>query len=138
MRNTMPTASLAKKLLIKPDQRIALVHAPEGYPAALGELPADVVVTKTPSATMDSIILFTQQRQDLDQALSTLLPLLRPQTLFWIAYRKGGTKAGTDLNRDLLWAALGEHGWTGVTLIALDEVWSVMRFRPADQVKSTS
>jgi hypothetical protein len=129
-------ASLAKKLLIKPDQQIALVHAPEGYPAALGELPADVVVTNEPSATADCIILFTQQRQDLEQSLFTILPLLRPQTLFWIAYRKGGTKAGTDLNRDLIWPLLGEHSWTGVSMIALDDTWSCMRFRPAEQVKS--
>jgi len=39
---------------------------------------------------------------------------------------------GTDLNRDVLWKHLLEkHRVQGVRQIALDEVWSAMRFRPA-------
>ena len=40
----------------------------------------------------------------------------------------------TDVNRDKLSATLAPMGWESVRLIALDETWSAMRFRPADQV----
>ena len=40
-------------------------------------------------------------------------------------------KLGTDLNRDLLSAALAGEGVQPVRQIAIDEVWSALRFRPA-------
>ena len=47
----------------------------------------------------------------------------------WIAYPKAG-KLDTDLNRDILWRHLLSKGIQGVRQVALDEVWSAMRFRP--------
>ena len=49
-------------------------------------------------------------------------------------------KAGTDLNRDILWNAVKTspggrlQGLTGVTLVSLDDIWSAMRFRPSERV----
>jgi hypothetical protein len=43
-----------------------------------------------------------------------------------------GGQLGTDLNRDILWKHLLEkHHVQGIRQIALDEVWSAIRFRPA-------
>jgi hypothetical protein len=47
----------------------------------------------------------------------------------WLAYPKAG-KLDTDLNRDILWRHMLGKGIQGVRQIALDEVWSAMRFRP--------
>ena len=62
-----------------------------------------------------------------DEVLS--LPARRDK-LAWIAYPKAG-KLGTDLNRDLLSAALAGEGVQPVRQVAIDEVWSALRFRPA-------
>lgn len=35
-----------------------------------------------------------------------------------------------DLNRDTLWPVLGEYGMRPVSQVAVDEVWSALRFRP--------
>jgi len=43
---------------------------------------------------------------------------------------KGG-KLGTDLNRDSLARAAADLGVQPVRQIALDDVWSGLRFRPA-------
>jgi hypothetical protein len=56
-----------------------------------------------------------------------------------VSVQAGGVSEGrqegrTDLNRDILWARLGEHGLAGVTLVAVNDVWSAMRFRSVDQV----
>jgi hypothetical protein len=53
-----------------------------------------------------------------------------------IAYPKGGSGVQTDVNRDRLWRALARLGWRPVRLIALDEIWSAMRFGPETLVKS--
>ena len=46
----------------------------------------------------------------------------------WIAYPKAG-ELGTDLNRDILWRHLLKRRIQGVRQIAIDDVWSALRFR---------
>ena len=59
---------------------------------------------------------------------------VRPGGPLWIAYPKGTSGVKTDVNRDRLWEALRPTGWRPIRQVALDEVWSAMRFRPADEV----
>jgi hypothetical protein len=49
--------------------------------------------------------------------------------LTWVAYPKSG-QLGTDLHRDSLAALLMASGIKPVCQIAVDEVWSALRFRP--------
>ena len=49
--------------------------------------------------------------------------------LTWVAYPKSG-QLGTDLNRDVLAARLTEEGVRPVRQVAIDDVWSALRFRP--------
>ena len=51
-------------------------------------------------------------------------------SLLWLAYPKGSSKKyQADLNRDGLHALMAKHGFDGVSLVALDEDWSAMRFK---------
>ncbi len=51
-------------------------------------------------------------------------------SLLWLAYPKGSSKKyQADLNRDSLHALMEKHGFDGVSLVALDEHWSAMRFK---------
>lgn len=50
--------------------------------------------------------------------------------LAWVAYPKAG-KLGTDLNRDVLAGLMLERGVQAVRQVAIDDVWSALRFRPA-------
>ena len=45
----------------------------------------------------------------------------------WICYPKGGR---ADINRDSLWPMLRRYGLRPITQVAIDEVWSALRFRP--------
>ena len=133
----MSSSSLPKKLQMKPGQRAVVINAPAGYLDTLVPLPDGVEMAAASEGPFDFVQLFVK---DLAQ-LQTLLPLavqaVKPDALLWIAYPKGSAKTGTDLNRDRLWAAVSEHHFTGVSLVSLDEVWSAMRFRPSEVVKST-
>ena len=123
---------LARKLLIRPGSRIALVNAPAGYAERLQPLPDDAELVEVQPG-LDVLQLFVHDRAALDHA-APALGSVRAGGLLWVCYPKGGRKAGTDLNRDILWAELEKVGLAGVTLVALDDVWSAMRFRPAGQV----
>lgn len=125
----MPTTTAAK-LQMKAGHRVLLLHPPAGYPQALAPLPEGVEIVTQVESSVNLLLLFAEQRSVLDASLPQLEPILTSKILFWIAYLKGGSKAGTDLNRDRLWEAMAPQNWTSVTLIALDTRWSAMRFRP--------
>ena len=123
---------LARKLLIKPGHRLALVNPPVGYAERLLPLPDGAGIVDI-QPDLDVLQVFVQDRAALDQATAGLRSV-RDGGVLWVCYPKGGRKAGTDLNRDLLWEALEKVGLTGVTLVSVDDTWSAMRFRPTAEV----
>jgi len=129
--------TLAKKLLLKPGQRVAFVNVPSRCMAALEPLPDGLEVTSDLGSPVDAALLFVATAAELAQQAGSVLGAVRRDGLLWIAYRKGGAKAGTDLNRDILWNVMSAaHSWEGVSLVAVDDEWSAMRFRPSSSGKT--
>ncbi|HHY89138.1 MAG TPA: hypothetical protein GYA06_09495 [Chloroflexi bacterium] len=122
-------ASLSQKLQLKPGQAFTLLNAPENYAnqLAAGGLPLAEAV---PAA---ALMLFVRSMDELLRLTPGAIAALQDGALFWIAYPKGSSKAGYDVNRDTLAQAVEAMGWRPVRQIALDEVWSALRFRPAGQ-----
>ena len=53
-----------------------------------------------------------------------------------MAYPKGSSKNYTcDFNRDTGWQVLGNLGWEGVRMVAIDTDWSALRFRRVEYIK---
>ncbi|HEV7623480.1 MAG TPA: hypothetical protein VGO26_05040 [Amnibacterium sp.] len=112
---------LARKLQLAPGQRLAVLGAPAD--ADVAGLPVD------PSGT--AVLAFVRMQADLDgPEASAALTAAREDRLGWIAYPKGGA-LGTDLDRDRLAAAGRQRGARPVRQVAIDGVWSALRFRPA-------
>jgi hypothetical protein len=126
---------LARKLGIKAGHRVVVLNAPDGVLAALQPLPeAATVANAAGGGAAEVVLLFTRNAADVDAHLPTACAEVKDRGLLWVAYPKGGSKAGTDLNRDILWRQLETFGLTGVNLIAVDDKWSAMRARPAAEV----
>jgi len=100
-------------------------------------LPEGVELAEHPEGSFDFVQVFVKNMGELQHLLPTAVQAVKHDALLWIAYPKGGTKAGTDLNRDILWNAVAKLHLSGVTLISLNAVWSAMRFRPSELVVST-
>jgi hypothetical protein len=117
---------LAKKLQIKPGTLVAVLAAPAGGP----DLAADGGLQLTGSpAQAGAVIAFARERADL-AAAGAAIEAARQDRLAWIAYPKAG-QLGTDLNRDSLAQAVCDlGGLRPVRQVALNEVWSALRFRP--------
>ena len=113
------------KLQIKPGQRVATVAGPGEIPAVA---PAGAQ-TASPDAA-DVVVAFVRTRAELDTVAAPALDAARRDKLAWIAYPKAG-KLGTDLNRDILRETLADRGVQPVRQVAIDDVWSALRFRPA-------
>jgi|WetSurMetagenome_2_1015567.scaffolds.fasta_scaffold1242891_1 hypothetical protein len=124
--------SLIKKLQLKPGQKLFVSNPP---PASMKELMLELPeLTVTTQGENDAILIFINNLADVENLVSQVFPNLKPDSLFLVAYPKGSSKIKTDVNRDTLWKATEPTGWRPVRLIALDETWSVMRFRPAEKV----
>ncbi|NIP82920.1 MAG: hypothetical protein GWM90_28315 [Gemmatimonadetes bacterium] len=110
---------LSEKLQLG-DRGMRVINAPEG------------MVLDLPAATgpNDGVLVFARTRAELDAHAEPALSAARADRLAWIAYPKAG-QLDTDLSRDRLWDALEGRGVRPVRQIAIDGVWSALRFRPA-------
>jgi len=125
---------VARKLLIKAGHRVGLVNPPAGYLDRLHPLPDGAGVVKSTSAAVDVLQVFVRDAADLRKLGPKVFQRVKPDGVLWVCYPKGGTRAGIDLNRDVLWKAMEKNGLVGVTLVAIDGTWSARRFRPPDRV----
>ncbi|HWG85905.1 MAG TPA: hypothetical protein VNT60_10540 [Deinococcales bacterium] len=126
---------LARKLLLKPGMRAAFLNAPDGYRDTLGELPAGASEAVEGEGGLDFVQVFVRDAAELEEWAPRATAAVKRDGLLWFCYPKGGKKAGTNINRDILWKLLGErHGLAGVAMVAIDDKWSAFRARPAELV----
>jgi hypothetical protein len=116
---------LSAKLQIKPGQRIAVVPAGADVPDVSAGVPP-----AADTGEADVVVAFARTVADLDAVAAPAVEAARADKLAWIAYPKAG-QLGTDLNRDILARSLTGRGVRPVRQVALDDVWSALRFRPA-------
>ncbi len=126
----MPDTPLAKKLQLKPDQRIAVLNPPPGYLDALLPLPEGCAFADGPAGTLDCVQLFVKDTAELAALWPAAARLGKPDCLLWIAYPKQSSGVKSDINRDAGWGPVTAAGLQPVRQIAIDDTWSALRFRP--------
>jgi hypothetical protein len=112
---------LAKKLNLAPGTKLRVVGKPAG-------VDLDDVET-TSAAKAPAVLVFVKTLADVDAKCGPMIAVARADGIAWAAYPKAG-QLGTDLNRDVLWKHLLKQGVQGVRQIAIDDIWSALRFRP--------
>src|SRR3954463_14584031 len=120
---------LAKKLGIKSGHRVAVVHEPYDFEAALGDLPDGVVVQnglagKTP---LDIIVAFFVKRGDLTRQLAALRRRMAPACGLWIAWPKKASGVATDVAENVVREIALPTGLVDNKVCAIDETWSGLR-----------
>lgn len=113
---------LVDKLQTK-DAAVCILNPPPGF------LFAGPVAKEPKSAK--ALLLFIKNSDELRAKVAPAVAAARRDAITYIAYPKAG-QLGTDLNRDSLWTMLQGQGIKPVRQIALDDVWSALRFRPSD------
>jgi len=119
---------LVRKLGIKPEARLGLSGAPDGFDEALGELPPGVTVRRRVQGTFDLMVAFATRRADLERRLPALTAALDHAGGLWVAWPKRSSGVATDLGdrtvRELGLAA----GLVDNKVCAIDGTWSGLRF----------
>jgi hypothetical protein len=116
---------LAAKLQLKAGQRVESVGAPEALATTCAELGLTDV-----GESEAALLVLVANRSTLEEYRTRIAVAASRDRLTWVAYPKSG-QLGTDLNRDSLARLLQESGVQPVRQIAIDGVWSALRFRPA-------
>lgn len=120
----MSTKTIAEKLQIKPGATLWLSHPDRRAlvePLPAGVTPADQL------AQASAALLFADSAGALRALLDAHAGELAQPSVFWVLYPKANR---ADINRDSLWPILSEYGMRPNSQIAVDEVWSALRFRP--------
>ena len=120
--------SLVEKLGIKPGANILILNAPEDYNRSLGELPTGVFVASSLGSTLDFIQFFAKDREALEQNFPALKQALTPNGQLWISWPKKSAKIPTDLDENVVREIGLQNGLVDVKVIAVDEVWSGLKF----------
>jgi hypothetical protein len=126
----MAESTLAKKMKLKPDQRAALLHAPEGYLQELSPLPKGVEIVEKLTGKFDWVQVFVKSKAELDKVVPKIVKTLKPESLLWISFPKGTSNIQTDLTRDQGWDAIPADTLKWVTLISVNATWSAFSLRP--------
>ncbi len=119
---------LVRKLGIKPEARLALIGAPDGFDETLGELPPGVLVRRRLGGRpFDVIVAFFARQSELERRLDALAGALDSAGGLWLAWPKRASGVPTDLT-DTVVRNLGlATGLVDNKVCAIDHVWSGLR-----------
>jgi hypothetical protein len=119
---------LARKLGLRPGDRVGLVGAPEGFEAALEPLPGAVTVSRRGRAPLDMVIAFVTRRRELERRHAELAARLTPAGMLWVAWPKRASGVPTDLTENVLREVLLPSGMVDTKVCAIDSTWSGLCF----------
>lgn len=120
---------LPKKIGIKADSRLALVHAPRGFEKELGKLPPGVSVSSGRLAkAVDIIMLFVESEKILKREFSKLAGKLVPNGMIWVAWPKKSSGVQTDLSFEVVQQVGLQAGLVDIKICAVNDIWSGLKF----------
>jgi len=126
---------LFKKLNIKPGNTLFLDQAPENAPVILGEIPASIQLVYAAEKGFDAVLLFAKTADEMLSRLTAISKHLKPATLIWVAYPKKNSGIETDLSMMGPWNEIKTLNLRPCASVAINETWTGIRLKPADQVK---
>lgn len=130
--------SLLKKFNFKAQDRILVLSPPPEFEASLSEFSESLKIDRDlhPKTKYEFIIVFSVMKEDMEKAVKKTSAAVSEECLYWFAYpKKTSKKYKSDLTRDAGWEKLGKLGYEAVRMIAVDDDWSALRFKKADQIK---
>ena len=122
----MSAKAVAEKLLVKPGATVWL-SSPRGL-ELIRPLPAGAHAV--PAIDEAGVaVLFAGSEAELERLLDQSGDRLHKPDVLWIAYPKAGK---SDLKRDTIPPHLTRRSMRPVGQVAIDDVWSALRFRSLD------
>jgi hypothetical protein len=130
----MSSQSLLEKLQLNDEKNLLLQGLPLSIEKQFIKLSFSKNVTPLlKSKKIDFALIFAFSQKQLKEILKEVIPALHKDAKFWIAYPKASSKIASDLCRDASWDCIEAHGYETVRMIAVDNLWSAIRFKQPEE-----
>lgn len=117
-----------KKLHYKGQSPILLLQAPSQFKKTAQAFGS--TLHTGPKSRYDFVLAFAYSLADAKKIARQVSKTLSEKGIFWMSYPKGTSKKyKADINRDTGHALMEKLGFLGVSLVAIDEDWSAMRYK---------
>ncbi|MGB7844619.1 MAG: hypothetical protein WBL63_03320 [Candidatus Acidiferrum sp.] len=127
---------VGRKLGMNPGMRALIIAPPRGYLKLLAPLSDSLTVSSRAAGNYSFVQVFVTRLSEISGFARRLSKHAAQNALVWISYPKKTSKVKGTLSRDVIREAMSAAGWRAVSIVAIDQVWSALRFRPAGQVGS--
>lgn len=130
LSNTVSTRPTVAKMGITAGQRIVLLDADQEAMAIWKKLPSGCTLdTRADRGCGDVVVLYAATAVQLARRLGTAIKATAPGGVLWVAYLKQGSGRATTLTRDVGWEPTDAARLDRVTMIALDDHWTGVKYR---------
>ena len=119
---------LHRKLGIREGSAVALLDAPEGFPALLAPLPGGVELRRTARGPVDLVVLFVTSRARLARRFPAAKGAIGVDGGIWVAWPKKAAAMATDLDFDFVQQVGLDAGLVDNKTAAIDATWTSVRF----------
>jgi hypothetical protein len=121
--------SMFEKLQLADEKNLLIQGLPSSIEKQFSKLSfAKNMTPLLKSRKIDFALVFAVNETQLNGILKDVMPSLKENSKFWVAYPKVTSKIVTNLNRESSWNQLTESGYESIEKIELDHVWSALRF----------
>ena len=121
--------TLLEKLQLADEKNLLIQGLPSSIEKQFSKLSfAKNMTPLLKSRKIDFALVFAVNENQLNGILMDVMPSLKGESKFWVAYPKTTSKIVTDLNRECSWNRLTCEGYESIERIELDHVWTAMRF----------
>jgi len=129
---------LFKKMNFKEHETLFIINAPQSFAQELKAMEKSTAIkTDLKSAkAVPFFLAFVTKQNEVDKLAKAVGKLAKADETIWFAYPKGTSKKyACEFNRDTGWGEMGNQGFEGVRMVAIDEDWSALRFRKVENIK---
>jgi hypothetical protein len=119
---------LARKLGVRPGDRIGTIGAPAGFASLLEPMPQGARLVARLDPPPELTVCFAASHAQLERGLARGLRALRADGTLWVAYPKRASGVATDLAFASVQKAGLDVGLVDNKSCAIDETWTALRF----------
>ena len=127
LRSGYSGTALEKKLGIKENFIIRIIHAPKNYFDLFTEWPKKIQISDDPRIKKNLIHFFIKKFPE----YYSLLPLLKKEIeqngMIWVSWPKKTSKISSDVSEDLIRSYALETGLVDIKVCAVNEDWSALK-----------
>ena len=118
---------LAKKLGIRENSSIAVIHSPVPYAELFDDFPENVQISSNSRSPKELIHYFVTNSRQLVKDMYDLKKVINQDGCIWISWPKKSSKVPTDINEDIIRNIAIQNGLVDIKVCAVNETWSGLK-----------